>query len=228
METKKSNRANLERKRSLFFQIGLLLALGLALVAFEWRSAPSLSEIKIAPPVETGFVEVDIDRTYPNEPPPPPPPQPSLELEIVDNDVFVGDDPIFIDVGLTENLFSDLGFGSVQIEEEPEPEFFDKVEDMPLFNGKTAEEGFREFIRNNLVYPPLAIENQISGRVHIQFMVDQNGNIVDAEVTRSVDRLLDAEALRLIRSTSGMWTPGRQQNKAVKVRFTFPIIFRLQ
>ncbi len=100
------------------------------------------------------------------------------------------------------------------------------VEDMPLFNGKSAEEGFREYVMKNTVYPIEAQEKGISGRVMVQFTIDENGNLTDAEIARGVDPLLDNEALRVIKS-SPQWNPGYQKGKAVPVRFTYPVGFKL-
>ena len=80
----------------------------------------------------------------------------------------------------------------------------------------------------NLRYPQIAIDNGVFGKVFVQFVIDQKGNVIDLQVVRSADPLLDNEALRLIKSTSGMWTPGKQREQPVKVRYTFPITFRLQ
>jgi protein TonB len=229
METKKSDRANLEKKRSMFFQVGLLIALGVAFVAFEWQVAPRISDITWDPPV-SHIEEVDVIRTY-SEPPPPVPPQINLELAIVDNTVDVGDIPdITFSVEGGENILSPENFSESTITEEIEPEIFNPslVEVQAMFNGKPAEEAFREYISQNLRYPHIAIDNGISGKVFVQFVVDQKGNVVDVQVVRSADQSLDTEALRLIKSTSGMWTPGKQRNTPVKVRYTFPITFRLQ
>jgi protein TonB len=108
---------------------------------------------------------------------------------------------------------------------EEEPVFF-IVEEMPSFQGK-GEDGFREYIAQNLRYPEVAAEAGISGRVYVQFAVNSKGEVVDAVVVRSVDTALDKEALRVVLS-SPRWEPGRQRGTPVKVQFTFPINFILQ
>jgi len=151
-----------------------------------------------------------------------------LQLEIVPNDVDLGD--IQIVIFIADDWGSNIltPFKETVIETVVEDEIFTIVEDMPTFKGKTAEEGFREYISQNLKYPQTAIDNGIFGKVFVQFVIDQKGNVIDLQVVRSADPLLDNEALRLIRSTSGMWTPGKQRKEPVKVRYTFPITFRLQ
>jgi len=230
METKKSDRANLEKNRSMFFQVGLLLALGLAFVAFEWQSAPRISDV-IWEPVIMDVEITEIPITTTPAPPPPPPPQPAFELEIVDYAVDIGDLPdIIFNVDGGYNILPTDLFAQSSLFFEDEPDIFDValVEEKALFNGKPVEEAFRNYVIQNLTFPQIAIENYISGKVFIQFVVDQNGNAVDVQVVRGVDPSLDNEALRLIKSTSGMWTPGKQRGKPVKVRYTFPIIFKLQ
>ncbi len=227
MELKKSDKANLDKKRGLFIEIGLLIALGFAFVAFEWQSAPrteSMIEAKIEAPIEEEIVPI----TRQDQPPPPPPEPPKIAdiLDIVADDVHV-DSNIQIDVEADQNLEIDIvEFKEVAVEEVDEEEIFTIVEDMPLFNGKSAEEGFREYVAKNTQYPAVAQENGISGRVMVEFTIDKSGNLIDAKVVRGVDPSLDNEALRVIRS-SPKWVPGKQRGKTVKVKYTFPVGFKL-
>jgi len=232
MNTKKSDRANLENKRGVFFQAGLLMALGVAFAAFEWQTAHRISDIEWETPSYDGVVEWMVPQTPPHELPLPAPPRLMFELEIVDDHVNVGDIPdIVFDAEKGFNIISMVDFSKATLDiDTTERIIFDPtlVEEAALFNGKPAEDAFREYIRNHLTYPQIAVENAISGRVFVQFVVDQKGNVVDVQVTRNVDPLLDNEALRLIQSSSGMWTPAKQRQKPVKVRYTFPIMFKLQ
>jgi len=108
----------------------------------------------------------------------------------------------------------------------PDEEIFFIVEDMPSFQGQ-GQEGFREWISENLVYPENAKSKGINGRVYIQFIVDTEGLVTDVKVVRSVHPDLDAEAKRVVES-SPTWIPGKQREKNVAVVFTFPIIFDLE
>jgi len=231
METKKNDRANLEKKRSMFFQMGLLLALGFTFVAFEWQVTLCISDVVWDQiPIENVIIDIPITTT--SDPlPPAPPPQLSFEIEIVDNDVFIADFPeISFNMENGCNILPVFDFVTTDIIEEIEPEIFcvSCVEEQALFNGKQVEEAFKIYVSQNLIYPQLAINHGISGKVFVQFVVDANGNAVDIKILRSVDPLLDHEAFRLIESTSGMWTAGRQRGKPVKVKYTFPISFMLQ
>ncbi len=108
-----------------------------------------------------------------------------------------------------------------------EKDIFYVVEEMPTFNGGDPGPEFRKFIAENLQYPESAAKKGVSGRVIVQFAVNESGAVVDAVVVRSVDPALDKEALRVVNS-SPKWTPGKEKGKTVKVLFTFPINFVLQ
>jgi len=105
-----------------------------------------------------------------------------------------------------------------------EKEVFYVVDEMPTFNGGNAGEEFRKYIAKNLRYPESAAKKGISGRVIVQFMVNEIGKVVDAMVVRGVDPALDREALRVVDS-SPRWTPGKQNGKPVNVFFNFPVNF---
>ena len=112
-------------------------------------------------------------------------------------------------------------------EEEPEEQtIFEVVEQMPEFpNGGMA--GLMQYLSKNIKYPTIAQENGTQGRVTVQFVVNKDGSIVDAKVLRGVDPYLDKEAVRVI---MGMpkWKPGMQRGKPVRVKYTVPVMFRLQ
>jgi len=110
-------------------------------------------------------------------------------------------------------------------EEPREEEVFFIVEQMPEFPG--GENALRKFIADKLMYPVIAQENGIQGKVYVSFIVDKDGSIKNAIVVRSVDPSLDREALRVINSLP-KWNPGKQRGRPVKVSFTVPIIFILQ
>lgn len=229
MEVKKSEKASLENKRLLFVEIGMVLALGVVLFAFEWSS----KEKKTASLVDVNQ-EIVEDELVPitQETPPPPPEvnQPVLSeiLEIVDDEVKVDD--IIIDTEDDKNM----GIGEITdykeevveevVEEEAIP--FQLVEEKPKFNGGDANE-FSKWVNQRLVYPEIAKENGVQGRVMLQFQVNPDGSVSNVKVLRGVDPSLDKEAVRVV-SSSPKWTPGKQRDRAVKVTYTFPVIFQLR
>lgn len=99
------------------------------------------------------------------------------------------------------------------------------VDEMPDFPGGMKE--CMEFLSKNIKYPSQALENGVQGRVIVQFVVTKEGYIADAKVVRSIDPFLDAEALRVVNAMP-QWNPGRQKGKAVNVKYTIPVKFRLQ
>ena len=227
MEVKKTDRANLEKNKGLFLQIGLVTVLALVLIAFEWTSKPDMSNT-LGQEAEAEIEEEIIPITRQQEvkpPPPPPPPQVIEQLNIVENDVELEDELVIDDMEADQDMEIEI----VEFEEEEEEvaeEVFFIVEDMPKFQGGDHN-GFRVWIQQNLKYPAIAAENGISGRVFVQFAVNSKGEVVDAVVVRGVDPALDKEALRVVKS-SPKWSPGKQRGKSVKVQFTFPISFVLQ
>ncbi|MFC2080714.1 energy transducer TonB [Bacteroidota bacterium] len=227
MELKKSQKADLEGRRGIFFQIGLVVVLGITLLAFEWSSRPNL-ENTLGELADMDLEEEIIPITRQQEvkpPPPPPPPKVTEVLNIVEDDVEIEDELIIEDAEADQDMEIEI----VEFEEEEEVAeelIFFIVEDMPSFQGK-GQEGFRSWIAKNLRYPEIAAENGISGKVYVQFAVNSKGQVVDAVVVRGVDPALDKEAVRVVMS-SPKWAPGKQRGKAVKVQFTFPINFVLQ
>ena len=110
------------------------------------------------------------------------------------------------------------------IEEEAIP--FQLVEEKPSFNGGDANE-FSKWVNSRLVYPEIAKENGVQGRVTLQFTVNADGSVSNVKVLRGVDSSLDKEAVRVV-SSSPKWKPGKQRDRAVKVTYTFPVIFQLR
>ena len=228
MEIKKSPKADLENKKMMAVLIGLVMALGMVYIAFEW----SQQEITVYEEALQGPVEIDeemVDVTFREEtPPPPPPPQPETVLsdiiDIQENDV---------EVETTDFNSEDEADARVEIqapiappeEEEEEQVIHIRVEKMPEFPG--GQEALNRFLVRNIKYPLLAQENGIQGRVICQFVVNSDGSIVDIAVVRGVEESLDKEAMRVIKSMP-KWTPGRQGGKNVRVKYTLPIRFKLQ
>ena len=102
---------------------------------------------------------------------------------------------------------------------------YDMVEQAPAFPG--GPQAMMQFIKDNLKYPQIAKENGIQGRVILQFVVDETGKVTDPKVIRSIDPSLDLEAIRIVKAMP-RWTPGMQDGKAVAVRYTIPVIFKLE
>ncbi len=228
MEIKKTPKADLENKKTLFTEIGLAIALGLCLVAFEY----STQEVKIdleAMPEEVVVEEEQAPVTRQEEvkpPPPPPPPKMADVLNIVDDNVELDDEAALFDSEFDEE--AEVEFQEVEVEEEvveDTEEVFIIVEQMPQFPG--GDEALLKYLATSVKYPVIAQENGIQGRVFVSFVIDKNGDVTNVRVARPFDPNLDKEAVRVVQSMP-KWTPGKQRGKAVKVSYNVPINFVLQ
>ena len=130
---------------------------------------------------------------------------------------------------LAEAVRSDIAVAAPPPPPAPKPEVsnkvFDIVEEMPHFPGGPA--ALQAFLSSNTKYPVVAQENGVQGRVIVSFVVERDGSITDVKVVRSVDPSLDREATRVVRSMP-RWSPGKQNGSAVRVKYTVPVVFRLQ
>jgi periplasmic protein TonB len=172
-------------------------------------------------------------------PPPPPPPPPPAEMEqqvkyqapvVVDS--AKDDVQLAIVEDVKETVSNEPVPENIEVVKEEEPVI---VEDEPAFvfveEQATFQGGdvgtFREWVQKNLVYPPVAVENGIFGRVTVQFAVNSKGDVVDVKILRGVDPSLDKETIRVIMS-SPKWGAAKQGGRAVKQQFVIPVIFMLQ
>lgn len=228
MELKKNEKANLENKKSLFLQVGLILALIICIVALEWTSGQKRDSI-FDGMTEEAIEEEQIPVTEETPPEEIPPPEVTVTdlFEIVEDDVVIENEVRFEDDETSEDKVVEIYAPVLQAEEEEtEDEIFVIVEDMPKFRGGDINK-FREWVQKRVRYPELAAENGIQGRVFISFVVETNGNVSNVAVTRSVDALLDEAAKEAV-AASPRWEPGMQRGRPVRVRYSIPIIFQLQ
>ena len=229
MEVKKSQKASLENKRFLFLEIGMVVALAVVLLAFEWSSTEKQESALLAE--NTEIIEEEMIPITQETPPPPPEmakiPVLSDQIDIVDDDIKVNDNIINLEDDSTLGVEIQDYVEEVQeevVEEETIP--FQLVEEKPKFQGGDAND-FSKWVNQRLVYPEVAKENGVQGRVMLQFTVNTDGSVSNVKVLRGVDPSLDKEAVRVV-SMSPKWTPGKQRDRKVKVTYTFPVIFQLR
>jgi len=230
MESKISPKADLQKKSLMFLEIGLIVALGVCLLAFEWSSSDKVETIDLAAQTVAVEEEEIINTQEQQEIPPEIPKIPVLSdiIDIVDDDIQVNDD-LFIDTEDNANLGVEImDYHTAVEEEEVEEEAipFALVEEKPKFQGGDANT-FSAWVNKNLNYPEIAKENGVQGRVTLQFTVNTDGSVSDVKVLRGVDSSLDKEAVRIV-SQSPKWTPGKQRERPVKVTYVFPVIFQLR
>ena len=228
-----------------FFNIGLMAAIGMVILAFSWTQYDrkiDISQYNLELPDE---IEMETPRTA-DRPPPPPPPPPAIE-EVSD-----------------EEIIEDIPFESLDIKEEddapPPPVADDKpappppppppppkqvvddifrvVEEMPSFPGcesvdekaerkKCADEKLLQFIYQNIKYPSIARENGVEGNAVISFIIEKDGSITDAKVVRDPGAQTGSEALRVVKMMPN-WNPGKQRGRPVRVQFNLPVKFKLE
>lgn len=229
MEAKKSPKADLENKKTLFLQIGLVIALVLCLLAFNWTTGQK-NDLVFEGMTEQAIEEEQIPVTEEMPPEQAPPPEVTVTdlFEIVQNDVVLTSEVSFDDDETTEDKVVEIYAPvSLQAEEEAtEEEVFVIVEDMPKFKGGDINK-FREWVQKRVRYPEIASENGIQGRVYITFVVETSGLVSSVSVTRSVDALLDEAAKEAVEA-SPKWEPGMQRGRPVRVRYSIPIIFQIE
>jgi periplasmic protein TonB len=228
MELKKAPKADMESKKNVFFMIGLVLSLGIVLLAFEWTAKPSKADsLGSMNALDVEEEIIPITREQEIKPPPPPPPPKVVEvLNIVDDDMDI-DDELEINTEADEHTLINVApvISAQPEEEEEEAQVFFIVEDMPEFPG--GEMALRTYIANAIKYPVIAQENGIQGKVYVTFVVGKDGSVSNASIARGVDPSIDKEALRVV-NTLPKWKPGKQRGKPVNVSYTVPINFVLQ
>ncbi len=240
MESKKSKTANLESKRPTLLLIGLIFALGVTLESFEWlksdiRIQPisalgdedlyePINEVMVVKPepkrsssasrqrvAKKGPVVVTPEPTPPVTPKPNPKPDPNpnpnpkigfdIDNELPDD----GNDDDFVLVDAT------LPFAAV----EQKPEFIG------------GPQAMMKFISKNVNYPSICRDNGVQGRVFVSFIIDEEGNVTNVELEKGKNKHLDKEAIRVIKKMP-KWKPGKQRGKAVKVKYTIPVNYKLR
>ena len=229
MEVKKTPKESLENKRTLFIEIGLIVALAVVYIAFNWTS----KDVQVSTlEAENQVVQEEEIIPITQETPPPPPEAPKIpvlsdQIDIVDDEIEVDNDFLSLedsdDMGVeimdyVENVQEEV------VEEEAIP--FQLVEEKPSFMGGDANQ-FSAWVNKRLVYPEIAKENGVQGRVTLQFTVEKDGSVTKVKVLRGVDPSLDKEAVRVV-SMSPKWKPGKQRDRAVPVTYTFPVYFQLR
>ena len=227
MEIKKSPKADLQNKKGLFLEIGLIVALLAVIAAFLYTP----KEYRIEK-VDNNYgpVEEEITEITRNEQKPPEQPQ-KVEVKVFNDilDIVTNDAKITTDISF-EDFADDLEITTqvVEVEEEEieDDQPFIKVEKMPSFQGGDLNK-FRNWVQERVRYPQIALENGIQGRVVLSFVIEKDGTLTNIEVLQSPDRSLADEAVRVLK-TSPKWEPGQQRNQPVRVKYTLPVDFRIQ
>ncbi len=230
MEAKKSEKADLEKKKGLHLEIGLVTILALVLVAFNLRSTDKkdsgFAQQMVTTEMEEEIIQTQEEQDIPEPEPEQPEPEVTTELEVVDDDADIKNELGIVDAGDNANkqqeevVITDVGTEEV-VEEE---EIFVFVEEYPSYPG--GEEALYKYLGQNIQYPDVARDNNITGTVVIRFVVEKDGSITKAAIAREIGGGCGKEALRVVNSMP-KWKPGKQSGKPVRTEFTLPVQFQL-
>lgn len=224
MDIKKSFKADLRNKRGLLLEIGVVLALVLVISAFTY--APKeyrIEQVELSyVPDDVEMIDVTRDRPRETQPRKIEVRIPSQVIQIMDNNTHMQTD---VDVSIFD-AETPIEFVVPAPEPAVEDEIFLVAETMPSFMDGTIET-FRAWVMQNVKFPQIAADNNIQGRVVLSFVIDKDGRLTDIEVLQSPDRSLSEEAIRVL-SKSPKWSPGKQRNQTVRVKYTLPVEFRMQ
>ncbi len=226
MEIKKSPKADLQNKRGLLLEIGLTIALALVIVAFAYTPKEHrIEQIDINNgPVEEEIVEI----TRQDQKPPEPPKKVEVKviadlLQVVTNETKITTDVNFADFDEDTEILQQVEVKE-EVVEDDQP--FLIAETMPSFQGGDLNT-FRAWVQQNVKFPTIALENGISGRVVLTFVIEKDGRLTNIQVLQTPDRSLSEEAIRVL-NKSPKWSPGKQRNQVVRVKYTLPVDFRMQ
>ncbi len=225
MEIKKSPKADLQNKRGLLLEIGLCVALGLVILAFAYTPKEHrIQQIDTSyGPVEEQITEI----TRQDQKPPEPPKKIEVKviadiLEVVTNDTKINTDVDFTEFDENAEIEQIV---AVEEEEVEDDQPFLTAETMPSFQGGDLNT-FRKWVQDNVRFPQIALENGIQGRVTLSFVIEKDGRLTNIQVLQTPDRSLSEEAIRVL-NKSPKWSPGKQRNQTVRVKYTLPVDFRV-
>lgn len=227
MEVKKSQKADLENKKTLFMEIGMVVSLALVIIIFSVSQREKLIEI-----MDTGGLgdEVEvIDVTTENQPETTPEIQQQTVsvatdiLNVVRNDTKITTKIEFSSFEDENIVLKPIEIKNEEIEEET---VFLTADKMATFQGGGLDK-FRNWVQARLTYPELARDNNIQGTVTVSFVVEKTGAVSKIKILATPDATLSDEAIKVI-SKSPKWEPARQRDVPVRLSYTMPIVFKLQ
>jgi periplasmic protein TonB len=231
MKQKKTDDANLEKKRGTFFFLGLSATLALILSAFVWSSYDI--NIRLMGELQLDLAEEEvIPPNMVTPPPPPPPPQVTTVIEIVDDKEIIEEKE---DLFVEQDVTADIQIIDIPTSEPEEDEIFMVVEKMPTLpacknlandeeRNQCTQMEIIKLVQGNAKYPPIAKEAGIQGTVFVYFEVNKDGKVENVEIKKSVDKRLDEEAVKAVKMLP-TFDPGKQRGKPVRVQYTIPVRF---
>ena len=226
MEIKKNPEVDVQGKRILLIEIGFALALLVVIGAFLYT--PKEYRIEKVALIEEVVEEEITEITRQDQKPPEAPRRTEITvitdvLSIVTNDEKISTNVDFAEFAEDVEIVQQVAVKEEVIEDD-QP--FVKVEQMPSFQGGDLMT-FRNWVMQQIRYPQIAIENNIIGRVLVSFVIEKDGSLTNIQVLQTPDSSLSDETIRVLK-TSPKWTPGKQRNQSVRVKYTLPVQYNLQ
>lgn len=224
MEPKKSHKADLTRKSFLFFNIGLIVALLVAISAFTYKVYDDTSGVDLT---ANQAITEEIMEVPPTEQLPPPPPkieQPQI-VEVPDDKKIEEEIEINMDAETDVNEAKEIPIAPVVEEEKEDPNvIFTVVEETAApIGGMPA---FYEYVGKKIKYPAQAKRMGIEGKVFVEFVIEKDGTITDVKAIKGIGAGCDEEAVRIVQAAP-KWKPGKQRGKPVRQKMVLPIAFKL-
>ncbi|PAU94373.1 energy transducer TonB [Aliifodinibius salipaludis] len=211
---RKKPQADLRNYYTIFLQLGMVVVLLIFITAMKMQFVSQKQDVDLTQ--EQEVIEMEEVTQTKQEEKPPPPPRPQVPVE-VPNDEIIEDQEINIDAEI--NMDEPLPEPE-EPQQEEEEDFFVAVENMPELKGGLGA------LQQKINYPDMARKAGIEGRVIIQFIVNEKGQVEDPKVIRGIGGGCDKEALRVVKQAE--FEPGRQRGNPVRVQYSLPITFRLQ
>ena len=231
MEAKKTNKANLESKKALFLQVGLIVALSLIIYAFEYKSYQEnesfVMERQVVRPLDD--IVLTIQEDTPPLPPEKVPTTESTEFLIVDDDIIIKNEYKITNLIVDGNIGATIK--KIEIKDDDEKVHDDEntpfkiVEEEAEFPGGYGK--LIEYLAKSIQYPQQALETGTKGGVMLTFVVEKDGSITDIKVLRDIGSGCGEEAKRVVKEMP-KWQPAKQRGKAVRQQFVLPVSFNLQ
>jgi len=215
MFERKKPEADLRKYYTIFLQLGLLITLVIFIIAVKVDITSLAPDEYVLDEQEIVEMEEIVPTTQIETPPPPP--RPPVPVEVPNDEII---DDVDIDIDADWDMGGSMDMPPPPEEEEEEEDFFVVVEDMPELIGGLAS------IQNKIRYPEMARRAGIEGRVYVQFIVNERGEVEDPQVIRGIGGGADEEALRAVKQAE--FKPGMQRGRPVRVQYSLPVVFRLQ
>lgn len=230
MEAKKSEKANLESKKTIFVEVGLVIALAVIIFAFEYKTYDKQEQEEQLTEAVTQVEEMVI-QTQQDEPEPP-----KQEVELSTTEFKIVDDNVSITDEFSMDVFDNDVNGEISIPapeikqeeevvDEEEKTIFTVVEQQAAFPG--GQQALMQYLHDNIKYPAQARETGTQGKVYVTFVVERDGSLTDVKILRDIGSGCGDEAIRVVKSMP-KWTPAKQRGKAVRQQFNLPVAFTLR